>query len=251
MNLLETGGVNEKNQAGEKSVIQFAQDKRLGVLINRPLNAILKNRLVRLAEVKSRQAVSAEQISRGIEELISSEDLLTHQVLPTLNLEPSRQAQLTELIGVGTILQNHWQRFGTYERWQELQSHYFIPRFRGAIQVLMQGEEISREISAKVESYQEKFEAVFRAITSVYQQAAAEQSAQIKAGVSSADSEWAEAETLSQMALRALRSTPGITTVLIGMRSEHYVEDVLAELGRPVERQDRTASWRKLRNIEV
>ena len=60
----------------------------------------------------------------------------------------------------------------------------------------------------------------------------AENVTRTKARVSSADADWAEAATLSQMALRALRSTLGITTVLVGMRQESYVDDVIEELGR-------------------
>jgi hypothetical protein len=94
-------------------------------------------------------------------------------------------------------------------------------------------------------------EAAFQAISSVYQEQAAEHAAQIKARVSSAETEWAEAATLSQMALRALRSTLGITTVLVGMRQESYVDDVIEELGRPVSTKDRTESWRKLQGMHV
>jgi aryl-alcohol dehydrogenase-like predicted oxidoreductase len=89
-----------------------------------------------------------------------------------------------------------------------------------------------------------------RAISSVYQAQAAENAARTKARVSFADADWAEAATLSQMALRALRSTLGVTTVLVGMRQESYVDDVIEELGRPVSRQDRTESWRELQEMK-
>ena len=69
--------------------------------------------------------------------------------------------------------------------------------------------------------------------------------------VSSVDEDWAEAASLSQIALRALRSTWGITSVLVGMRREAYVTDVLEELGRPVDQKERTESWNRLRNISV
>jgi maleate cis-trans isomerase len=53
------------------------------------------------------------------------------------------------------------------------------------------------------------------------------------------------------MALRALRSTLGITTVLVGMRQESYVDDVMEELGRPVSTKDRAEFWRKLQKMHV
>ena len=52
--------------------------------------------------------------------------------------------------------------------------------------------------------------------------------------------------TLSQKAVRAVVSTRGVTTALVGMRRESYVDDILKELGRHIPRRDRRAAWRKL-----
>jgi hypothetical protein len=61
-----------------------------------------------------------------------------------------------------------------------------------------------------------------------------------------ADPDW-QAETLSQTAVRALRSSAGVSSVLVGMREQRYVLDVLTELTRPVSVQDRINSWQKMR----
>jgi len=251
MNLLETGGVTETNQSNGQSVIQFARDKKLGVLINRPLNAIIDNRLIRLAEVQAARAASTEEISQRMDDLIQSEELLERKILPELSLTPSLQAQVLEQVAIGGVLKQQWSNFGSYERWHELQSYYFAPRIRGVVQFLEQQESLTESVSPWIRSHQEIIQAVFRAISSVYQEQAAENAARTKARVSSADADWAEAATLSQMALRALRSTLGITTVLVGMRQESYVDDVIEELGRPVSRQDRTESWRELQEMHL
>jgi aryl-alcohol dehydrogenase-like predicted oxidoreductase len=249
MNLLETGAANEKNQAGGQSAIQFARDHHLGVFINRPLNAVLANRLVRLAGVQATQAAGAEEVSAAIEELSRSEDFFKQRILPGLNLTPSLQAQVIEQISLGGILKQHWPSFGTYWRWQELQSSYFSPRFLGLVRFLSQRKESTEEISAWIESHQEKLEETFLTVASTYQEAAAEKSARIRAKAASIDEDWAEATRLSQIALRALRSTVGITTVLVGMRQEAYVTDVLEELACPVKLTERTESWHRLGEI--
>ena len=245
MNLFETGGVTETNQSSGQSVVQFARDQKLGVLINRPLNAIIDNRLIRLAEVQAVRAASTEEISQRLDDLIHSEELLKREILPEFSLPPSLQAQVLEQVALGGVLKQQWSSFGSFERWQELRSYYFAPRIRGVVQFLEQ----QASLTPWIRSHQEILEAAFRAISSVYQEQAAENAAQIKARVSSAEADWAEAMTLSQMALRALRSTLGITTVLVGMRQESYVDDVIEELGRPVSTQDRTESWRKLQKM--
>ena len=251
MNLFEPGGVTEANQSNGQSVLQFARDQKLGVLINRPLNAIIDNRLIRLAEIQAVRAASAEEISQLIDDLIHSEGLLKRKILPELSLTTSLQAQVLEQIAIGGVLQQQWSNFGSYERWYELQSYYFAPRIRGVVQFLEQQQSLTESVFPWIRSHQEILEAAFGAISSVYREQAAEQAARTKARVSSADADWAEAATLSQMALRALRSTQGITTVLVGMRQESYVDDVIEELGRPVNRQDRTESWRKLQGIHL
>lgn len=134
MNLLETGAAVEKNQSGDRSVLQFAHDEDLGVLINRPLNAIQGRGLIRLAETDASHSDDVEQMTQAIKEAAAA-----------------------------------------------------------------------------------------------------------------ADPDWAKATSLSQTALRALRSTQGVTTALVGMRRPAYVEDVLAELTQPVEIRPRPASWERLR----
>lgn len=134
LNLLEAGGVLEPNQPGGKTLLEWAHAKNLGVLINRPLNAIVGERLVRLAE--------AHYAGEGV-----------------------RQARA----------------------------------FRDRVAAL--------------------------------------------------DDDWAVAPNLSQLALRVLRSTEGVSAVLVGMRDVAYVNDVLTELARPCPVRPRSESWRKLEEL--
>jgi aryl-alcohol dehydrogenase-like predicted oxidoreductase len=251
MNLMETGGVTEENQANGQCVIRFARGNNLGVLINRPLNAIVGNRLVRLADVEAMPGVSPEAVSAALDDLIRSEHVLKQRILPELDLNASLQTQVAEHVSIGETLEHHWRNFGTYERCQELKSDYFLPRVLGVIQFLSRERKLTEEVSSWFESHQEKLEETFRTVASTYQDAAAEKSAQIRALASLVDEDWAEARCLSQIALRALRSTRGITSVLVGMRQEAYVTDVLEELGRPVKQKERSEAWHRLRRIRV
>jgi predicted aldo/keto reductase-like oxidoreductase len=69
----------------------------------------------------------------------------------------------------------------------------------------------------------------------------------LKKAVAAADSDWADASGLSRQAMRAIRSTEGISSVLVGMRQTNYVDDVLQELRHPVQVIDRTESWHRLK----
>jgi aryl-alcohol dehydrogenase-like predicted oxidoreductase len=133
-NLLETAGITEKNQPANKSLLEFAVEKGLGVLINRPLNAMQEGRLIRLSE-------------------------------------------------------------------------------------------------------------------KVYQGEAARQALEFKNKVEALENAWGNITSLSQLALRALRSTAGVSSVLVGMRREMYVEDVLHEVRQPATSAVRTGTWQKIRQM--
>jgi aryl-alcohol dehydrogenase-like predicted oxidoreductase len=133
-NLLETAGITEKNQPANKSLLEFAVEKGLGVLINRPLNAMQEGRLIRLSE-------------------------------------------------------------------------------------------------------------------KVYQGEAARQALEFKNKVEALENAWGNITSLSQLALRALRSTAGVSSVLVGMRREMYVEDVLHEVRQPATSVVRTGTWQKIRQM--
>ena len=68
-NLMEPAAVLEKNQPNDGSVLEFAQQKGLEVLINRPLNAFYNNQLVRLAEVPAFEIQPKDEIVRKIQYL--------------------------------------------------------------------------------------------------------------------------------------------------------------------------------------
>jgi len=80
-------------------------------------------------------------------------------------------------------------------------------------------------------------------VGSIYVEEAARMLNRIRYAVNDADSDWEKPGTLSQKAIRSLRSTAGVSVVLVGMRREAYVEDVLIELKRPMAQKDRRDSW--------
>ncbi len=131
-NLFETGAITEGNQPSGESVIEFASKQGMAVLINRPLNAIQGNDLIRLSE-------------------------------------------------------------------------------------------------------------------KVYQGQAAREATAFRKQVAGLDPDWQDARSLTHLALRALRSTKGVTAVLVGMRQAAYVEDVLQELSQPCVVAERKNVWENLK----
>lgn len=246
MNLLERGGVCETNQIGGGSVLEYAKSKQLGVLINRPLNAFAGGRLVRLADVEVLPSNQVEELPRLIDELRAAEELLAGELLQTLSIGEAERAKLVDQVAAGSLLHQHARSFASEAHWREVLGEFLVPTIQGAVQVLLQDSNRSPEVEEWVESYVACVNQTFQAVTALYRKREAEVVEELKRRVAQADAEWGAAQTLSGMALRALRSTEGVSTVLVGMRKEQYVEDVLAEWKERVEVRDRKDSWQRL-----
>ena len=244
MNLMETEGVTEPNQPDEQSVLAFARQRQLGVLINRPLNAIADNQITRLADFgQAPEGVEREDAAAAIESLMAQEERFREEMLPLLELEEGQERQLQEIFTVGRALKGRWQQFGTYYNWDDVQTRYLVPRVQSGVNFLSGRSGLPAPVASWLTSYVNALNGAMQAVDAVYQAQANRKSEAVRERVVAADEEWAEAESLSQMALRALRSTAGVTTVLVGMRRREYVDDVLEELRRGVAVRDREASW--------
>lgn len=246
LNLLEPGAVLEKNQLNGQSVLQLAEMKNLGVLVNRPLNAFSGSKLIRLAEVESSKKQSPQDIIAAIRALTRSEKRLWAKILPGLALEPGLVARIKEQIAIGDNLKYYHLNFGTYENWGQARTGSFLPRVRGVFEFMRQHAGDSGETLEWIDSHRLCLERAFRAVGSIYAEAAAIRANRIKQVLGEADGGWAGKGTLSQKAVRAVRSTSGVSTVLVGMRRESYVDDVLGELSHNVPQARREVSWRKL-----
>lgn len=251
INLLETEGVTEPNQPDEQSVVDFAQERRLGVLINRPLNAIADNQITRLADFgQAPEAVEAEDVAAAIERLVAEEDRFREEELPLLEVEEGEKRQLVEIFAVGRALQGRWQQFGTYYNWDDVQTRYLVPRIQSGVDFLSGRAELPASVASWLTGYVNALNEAMQAVDAAYKVQAERKSRAVRERAAVADEEWAEAERLSQIAVRALRSTAGVTTVLVGMRRREYVDDVLAELKREVSVRGRQASWTALEERE-
>ncbi len=242
-NLFETGAILENNQPDGKSILSLANQMKMVVLINRPLNAFTGKRLIRLAEVKASRRQDTNTIIRKIRDVGKSEAHFWRRILPELHLPPALAARIKEQLAIGDILKHHWKTFGSYEHWRQARAGMLLPRVQGVMMFLEQQPSPNDRLPTWMNSHQTVVETALDAVDSIYSEAEAKIIRQINFAVDKADEQWALAETLSQKSLRAVRSTSGVTAVLVGMRQKSYVADVLLELKRGVEPADRLDSW--------
>ncbi|MCA9925518.1 MAG: aldo/keto reductase, partial [Anaerolineales bacterium] len=246
LNLFETGGVTNINLNDDHSTLSFARQKNLGVLINRPLNAYHKNTLIRLVDVlPSSYPTTPEEVSTVVDTLVDDETVFQQHWLPTLDIDADTRRQLQAYLAVGQVLQGQWGSFYSYHNWLEIQSQFLLPRAQAAITFLSNQENLADGLLTWLHGYIERVNDCLGAVSAFYQEAGHERAQRMQQTAVSAESAWA-AETLSQTAVRSLRSSAGISAVLVGMRQVRYVDDMLSELKRPVTVKDRDEAWLKL-----
>jgi hypothetical protein len=247
MNLLETEAATQPNQPDGQTVLQFAQAHDLCVLINRPLNAIVRESLTRLADVlPPSYPASPEEVSTVVDSCVQLETQFASQHLASLNLDNETNQQLLDYLSVGRMLEGNWGGFGTFQNWQDVRARFILPRSQTAVEFLSNRPDLPAEVALWLDGYVEAANITLAALSAFYQEQAAKRTARIKETAVTTDPDW-QAETLSQTAVRALRSSAGVSCVLVGMRQQPYVLDVLVDLTRPVPVKDRAESWRKLK----
>ena len=247
MNLFESAAVLLANQPSGSTTLAYARQKKLGVLVNRPLNAVSGSRLVRLADVKDGPRIPEEQVRRRIAALRETEEVFAQKILPALGLESGIRSRLAVQLQSADALDGCWRALQGYDHWRQVRDDVLLPRIRGVWAYLDAHRALTKPAAAWQKAHTTALEEVLTAIGGRYAPAARQKAARIKKQVTKADPDWAADGSLSQMALRALRSTAGISCVLVGMRREAYVSEVISELQMPVSVADRIGAWSRLR----
>jgi len=246
LNLFETGAATEQNQPNRQTMLQVAHNHNLAVLVNRPLNAFREHTLTRLTHVDMpNYPAPGEDVSTSVDTLVKLEREFQTHWLPTLPIEPENMTFLSKHLALGTMLEGHWGGFGTYQNWLDLRAQFLLPHTQTGVEILSNVENLPVESLEWLDSYVESANMALAAITAYYQEIAARRTEHIWQAAKNADADWS-AKTLSQTAVRALRSTQGVTTVLVGMRRQAYGQDVLIDLQIPVSVNNREASWQNM-----
>jgi uncharacterized protein YyaL (SSP411 family)/aryl-alcohol dehydrogenase-like predicted oxidoreductase len=231
LNLFEAGAVLERNH-GEETVLEVARRHGLAVLANRPLNAIVDEQMVRLASVAppDQRVDLEEQLGR----VRALEDEYRDEIASRLqggegSLPPERFFRWGgELRGAAAHLRS-------LEHWQQVQAQRVMPMLYSALQALDQA--LHGPLAETWHEWRGRYlPALQDALDEIGRQAAlrsAEAAGEVQAALDPHLPGPRRGEGLARQALWVLAGTPGVTSVLLGMRRTAYVDDALAVLSWP------------------
>lgn len=239
LNLYESGGALERNNGG-KTVLEFAKEKGLGVLLNRPLNAFFSNRMIRLADyLRTGQPLPGKERLRAILEPVRrmEQELEGQHGIPLLYGEGK---------GIAHYLETIVPRVQSPAQWEQAFYEYVvmpIERWATECQQLYGG-------SPEWDGWWNRFadilspvlEDVGRYVGSSQQAVSDEVRAQLEsAGYPNT------AESLSRMAQNVLLRLEGVSCVLVGMRRPEYVEDSMGSVAlEPVDSLSILSRFRRM-----
>jgi aryl-alcohol dehydrogenase-like predicted oxidoreductase len=236
LNLFEAGGVLERNNppyepaATRRTVLALASSERIGVLVNRPLNAVVDRGMVRLAEFP----VPAEGIvDRQLETVRKLEAEYRKEIAARLRVGPNSD-QPENFLRWADQLAGVRSRIASVTYWEQIewQVRGLTTRVVGALDAGITGD-LADRWRAWRDRYQPELDRLldgFRAEAGGRSQA---QSRRITAAIDPLLPPERRGAALSRKAIWTLASTPGVSAVLVGMRRPAYVEDATGILGWP------------------
>jgi uncharacterized protein len=222
-NLLEQGALLTRNTP-DGTALEAATAHGLGVLVNRPLNATGNHGLVRLADPpRPGAAGSDEALQTQLAELAEREASL-EALFPA-----APQLGLVELV-VGRLEEIAQPRgFAQFLRGE------LMPRAQRALSWLVGSvnRQPSPEQAQELRAFQEELNELTERLQDRAQRPSPRVGAEIRATIEPALPAELRGESLSRLALDFVASTPGVSCVLCGMRTEAYVADALGVMTLP------------------
>lgn len=196
------------------TLLEYAQEHLLRVTTNRPLNALVDNDLIRLVTyATSRTAVDAQSVEEQIHATEVVEHDLLQELIRTVGADSQQAAVLRESMRIAGSLCQSWNKFDGVVHYRTMRQTHLHPRLK-ALELFGVAEYIASITS------------VLDDLDSLY---ASEENASLEELRAALCKEFKldSNTSLQHVALHAVRSTVGITTMLVGMRAPAYVADVL------------------------
>lgn len=232
MNLAESNAYTNVNQSNNMTLLQLAKSNNIGVLINRPLNAIFDNKLITLAEPIVQYSSNPPIINNEFKKILIQEKMI-YKKLKHYG-DKAFLSKIENNLFIYEELNKDWIDFRSIASWQAALNQYFLPRLEYCRNLIANSMLKDKKLEVELFLLADKINNLFGLITSYYNNEHLKLTRQIKTNIKNAMPELASAKNLSNMAIRALRATKGINTVLVGMVQSSYVADVIDELKTPV-----------------
>jgi hypothetical protein len=232
LNLFESGGVLVRNTGPEdgRTALDLAAEAGVGVLINRPLNTFVAHRLLRLADIGRTPGIQAPAVCWKAVRDLEIEYRGRFSGPPIATQAAERLFDLADQIAQAP---DHVE---DVEHWRQIEEMHVRPQLK-ALAHTLDTTAVPETRAAWDDWWARVAAAIDRLILSGGDQVAARSGqgrAALHALIDPALPADRRGETLSRKAIWTVASTPGVSSVLVGMRRVPYVGDALGVLSWPL-----------------
>jgi hypothetical protein len=233
MNLFESGAAFTPNTGASErqTVLDYAREAGIAVLVNRPLNAMPAPRggVVRLADLPLDEPPA--DLDRQIAVLAQLEEEYRSKIAPAVR-HGGQGMVPAEFFRWAQELERVRPQIQGLEHWEQVEQHLIAPQVNQVLQTLSR--HLTGALSEQWEAWRDRYIPELVALLRGFRREATERSRAKTGKVVAALDPLLPAkrrdQPLSRKALWVLTSTPGVTCVLNGMRTPRYVDDSLAVL---------------------
>ena len=231
MNLFESGALLTPNTGQENTVLEFAREHRVAVLVNRPLNAIPAERrgMIRLAAPRYEPVETPFETQH--QTVLALEETFRKDFAPLIPYSGKGLAP-KDFFSLADELGRLRSQIHNLEHWDQIESQMIAPHINQALQVTTR--HMNQDTATDWENWRTRYVSKLLVLLKIVRQEAAMKSEQhnqsVTATLDQLLPEEKHGEPLSRKALWCLTSTPGVTCVLNGIRTTEYVEDSLTIL---------------------
>jgi aryl-alcohol dehydrogenase-like predicted oxidoreductase len=220
---------NNNYQGKSLTILELAKELNLGVMVNRPLNAMRENRIQRLAKYGAKIGINYTDRFKGeLQKLVEIEN----KILELIN-EENINVQIRNDVDLIKIFQNAetlWKinlQEIDVSQLNELVAYYFIPLFKiGETTILKKiAKEKLERTKAMVEGYFTQFNSTTLVLRDKLDSDNHQKLEPFEKRFDEQNSSLADKLTFSQKALGVVSETLGVNVVLNGMHSPKYVDD--------------------------
>ena len=239
-NLFEHGAfttVNNEIDRKNVTVLEGAKSLGIGVLVNRPLNAIVNNGMTRLAQYPYDPNLDYPAEISNAERRFSQIETELEGVLKSWGIFESVQNQvnLNLFYDIAQQLPELLPRVQNRDHWEQILYGNLIPQIRRYLQKTAEAcsNEVQAEWEILLQQYVESLNALFAILTDIFNRGDAEKVEPIQQALERHLSDAEKMLTFSQKALNFVTSSPGVSVVLNGMKRKEYVHDAMGIMDVP------------------
>ena len=239
-NLFEHAALSEVNNTingQDMTALEGAKTLGIGVLVNRPLNAVRGNQMDRLAQYPYHPELDYHS---AIREEVNALDETENRLRSTLMdwgifSQLSKSANATLFYDLAQKLPEFMPRIQNRDHWEQIAQQYLIPLIHTYLGQTIEACPNAHRADWKI-MQQEYVGAINRLLSLVsgrFNRTASMQMGPISRGLDGLLEGEERKLTLSQKALNFVTSSPGVSVVLNGMKRDEYVADAMKLMDVP------------------